>query len=244
MPVLGRLVDAMRCHLIAWYTGAMANRAPFEIDEWYHCFNRGVEKRKVFDGELDANRFLMLLYLANDTGSIELFSDRKPQLEKVFNESRKHQIVSIGAYCLMPNHFHLLLKETEEGGISAFMRKVGVAYTMYFNAKNERIGNLFLKPFRSRHVATDRYFQRVLQYIHCNPAELFESGWKSGKVRNIGVLEKKLLKYPYSSLRSYAKKNKDPILSKDGFEIAENFSFSKVLHEAQVYYSEVGDGFK
>lgn len=220
----------------------MANRPPFEYGEWYHCFNRGVEKRTVFESELDSNRFLVLLFLANGTESIELFNDRKPRLEKVFNEDRKNPIVAIGAYCLMPNHFHLLLKEITEGGISTFMRKVGVAYAMYFNAKNERTGNLFLKPFRSRHIATDRYFQRVLQYIHFNPAELFESGWKSGKVRSIAALEKNLLNYPYSSLKSYVSKRVNPILSKEGFEVAENVSFSKRLQEAREYYAEVNGG--
>ena len=80
------------------------------------------------------------------------------------------------AYCLMPNHFHLLLQDAlpAGGGISKFMQKVGTAYTMYFNASRERAGNLFVKPFRSKHVSDDRYFKRVAQYIHFNPIELME----------------------------------------------------------------------
>src|SRR3989344_8017211 len=143
----------------------MARQISFSKDEWYHCFNRGVEKRKVFQDEFDANRFLMTLYLANGTEPINLYSDRKPELTKTFVLNRGKPIVAVGAYCLMPNHFHLLIKETMEGGITTFMRKLGTAYTMYFNAKNERVGNLFMKPFRARHVGDDRYFQHVLQYI-------------------------------------------------------------------------------
>ncbi len=222
----------------------MANRAPFEFGEWYHCYNRGVDKRTVFESELDANRFLMLLYLANGTSSIDLFMERKPKLQKAFAEVRRDPIVAVGAYCLMPNHFHLLIKETTDGGISKFMRKVGVAFAMYFNAKNERTGNLFLRPFRSRHISTDKYFQRVLQYIHFNPAELFEPGWKSGKVHNPASLEKKLIEYPYSSLKSYVSRDVSPILAKDGFEIAENVSFSKRLQEAREYYSESCDAMR
>jgi len=220
----------------------MVRKHTFEIDEWYHCFNRGIDKRMVFESEDDANRFLMTLYLANGTEPIQLFTTDKPTLEKAFKGERGKPLVSIGAYCLMKNHFHLLIKEISEGGISAFMRKLGIAYTMYFNAKNERVGNLFVRPFRSRHVSDDRYFQRVLQYIHCNPAELYEPGWKQGRVKNMRVLEKKIVDYQYSSLRSYVKKGtKDPLLSSDGFKIADQMPLPQMLAEAQAYYAEVSD---
>ena len=218
----------------------MTNRDVFAQGEWYHCFNRGVEKRDVFENEYDANRFLMLLYLSNGTKPVHLFNARKPELRKALQEDCGKRIVSIGAYCLMPNHYHLLLKEITEGGITAFMRKLGTAYAMYFNANNERVGNLFLKPFRSRHVKDDRYFQRVLQYIHCNPAELYEPGWKSGKVRNMDTLQKKLVAYPYSSLAGHvAHEPKNPILSADGFEIANQLPLRRMLDESRAYYAEV-----
>jgi len=217
----------------------MARKMSFSIDEWYHCFNRGVEKRNVYENEFDANRFLMTLYLANGTKPIGLYNERKPELIKTFSAERGKPIVAIGAYCLMPNHFHLLIKEIFEGGISAFMQKVGTAYTMYFNTKHARVGNLFMKPFRARHVGDDRYFQHVLQYIHCNPTELYEPGWKSGKVKNMKLLQEKLIEYPYSSLRSYETKENNPILSRDGFEIADQLPLSRMLKEAREYYAEI-----
>ena len=218
----------------------MGNRVPFEVDEWYHCFNRGVEKRKVFENEHDANRFLMLLYLANGTKPVSLFNTYKPRLEKSFTSERGQPIVSIGAFCLMPNHFHLLLKEHVAGGTVSFLRKVGTAYAMYFNAKYKRTGNLFLRPFRSRHVSSDRYFQSVLQYIHLNPAELYEPGWKQGIVKNMSVLQEKLEKYPYSSFASYSKNGpKHPVLSADGFEVAIQLPPSRMLAEARAYYQDV-----
>ncbi len=220
--------------------GDMAYREPFGVGEWYHCFSRGIDKRNVFENELDANRFLMALYLANGTEKVQLFNEPKPKLETVFKKDRAEPIVAIGAYCLMPNHFHLLLEEIVEGGITSFMRKVGTAYTMYFNAKYERVGNLFTKPFRSRHIGTDRYLQRVVEYIHCNPAELYESGWKSGKVRNMGALEQKLLAYPYSSFASHAYKNKvDPILSPDVLQTLHLRSVLRMLEESRDYYAEI-----
>lgn len=83
------------------------------------------------------------------------------------------------------------------------MRSVGTAYTMYFNIKNQRAGNLFVKPFRSRHIGDDRYLQKVVQYTHLNPVELFEPGWKNGNVRFQSALSKKISEYRYSSLGAY-----------------------------------------
>src|SRR3989344_3604281 len=98
-----------------------SRRHTLEIGEWYHCFNRGVDKRNLFDNEYDANRFLMLLYLANGTEHVGLYNVEKPRLADVLSDDRGTPIVAIGAYCLMPNHYHLLLKEITEGGITSFM---------------------------------------------------------------------------------------------------------------------------
>ncbi len=220
----------------------MANRAPFEYGEWYHCFNRGVEKRNVFENEYDAARFLLLLRLANGTDPVRLHALRRIDPSQVIETQCGDRIVSVGAYCLMPNHFHILVKEVTEGGITTFMKKVSLAYTMYFNSKYERVGNLFLRPFRSRHVGTDRYFQKVLEYIHLNPAELYERGWKAGKVGNIRALERRISSYPYSSLKGYlAGHDADPILSRDGFEIAAQRSLSQSLAASREYLAEISE---
>src|SRR3989344_8357266 len=158
-------------------------RVPFQIDEWYHCYNRGIDKRTVFESEDDAERFLQLLYLANSPEEVRL-CDLSSSTDKILERPRARTLVSVGAYCLMPNHYHLLLKEIADGGISRFMQKLGTAYTMYFNKKYKRVGNLLTKPFRARHVGEDRSFQRVVDYIHCNAAELTEAGWKKGEVGN------------------------------------------------------------
>ena len=162
-------------------------RVPFQSDEWFHCYNRGIDRRTVFESENDSNRFLKLLYLANSRENVRL-DDLSDDIDTIVGRPRADSLVSIGAYCLMPNHYHLLLKEISGSGISRFMQKLGTAYTMYFNIRHGRTGNLFIKPFRSRHVGEDRYFQRVVNYIHLNPAELFESGWKKGSVRNMDRL--------------------------------------------------------
>jgi hypothetical protein len=140
----------------------------------------------------------------------------------------------------MPNHFHLLLQEATNGGITSFMRKVGTAYTMYFNIKNERTGNLFAKPFRSRRVGTDAHFMHIHHYLHLNPAELFESGWKYGKVKSRSSLEKRLEEYPFSSLCDYQGRQRPEraILQEDAVSLfnAEPMSISRLVSDAVEYH--------
>ncbi|OGG62168.1 hypothetical protein A3C21_04195 [Candidatus Kaiserbacteria bacterium RIFCSPHIGHO2_02_FULL_59_21] len=215
-------------------------RVPFQLDEWFHCYNRGIDKRTVFESEDDSERFLKLLYLANSEANLHL-ADISDKTDAIMTRQRKGVLVSIGAYCLMPNHFHLLLKEVVEGGIIRFMQKLGTAYAMYFNTKNERSGNLFLKPFRSRHVGDDRYFQRVVDYIHCNPAERFEPGWKRGTVRNMNRLERQLRDYRYSSFPDYARERRAiaAILSDDGFKVYRDRGQRRMLDDARAYYADI-----
>ena len=234
--------ETVRCRLTVPYDGILFHmgyrRVPFQRDEWFHCYSRGIDKRIVFESEKDAERFLQLLYLANSTGPVRL-DDLSNKTEDIVTHHRPATIVSIGAYCFMPNHYHLLLKEIVDGGISLFMQKLGTAYSMYFNAKNKRIGNVFVKPFRSRHVGEDRYFQHVVNYIHCNPVEMFEPGWKKGVVRDLRRLEHRLRQYRYSSFPDYAGERRAiaTILSKDGFDVFNNTSPKKMLADAKTYYS-------
>lgn len=178
----------------------------FSIDEWYHVYNRGVDKRVIFSESGDYDRFVMQLYAGNSITSVHVsnqFSGRKPTLTEVLSRRRGAPLISIGAYCLMPTHFHLLVKEISEGGLTSFMRKVATGYTMYFNKKNYRTGPLLSGTFHSSHVADDRYFKRVVNYIHANPAEIVEPGWKSGTIRDKRGVERWLSAYRYSSLQDY-----------------------------------------
>jgi len=154
--------------------------------------------------------------------------------------SRGTMRVSIGAFCLMSNHFHLLLQEIEEGGISAFVQKLGTAYTMYFNIKYQRVGGLFCKPFRSIHVDKDEYLQQVIQYIHCNPAEIYEPLWKEGHVRDIQKLKEQLIEYKYGSLAAFPNGNHylRPILNEDVFDVETQQTINQTLDDALVYYRE------
>src|SRR3989344_2157363 len=183
----------------------MANRKPIEVGEWYHCYNRGVDKRKVFLEERDYDRLLLHMFLGKRPKPIQLFNERDHRLVTILRDSEKAtglDIVEIGAYALMPNHVHFLLKEIQEGGTALFMQKVFTGYTMYFNKKYERTGALFAGTFQSKHIVDDRYLKCVVSYIHLNPAELFNPQWKKMK-RGLAILGRKVQQYPYSSLYDF-----------------------------------------
>ena len=175
---------------------------PVVEGEFYHVYNRGVDKRSVFVSSDDYNRFKYNLYLSNSTQSFNIsdLTKYKKAEDIIFNTVRENELVTIHAYALMPNHFHLLLSPKIEGGISLFMQKLTTAYTMYFNRKNKRSGSLFQGTFKSEHVDSDRYLRYLFSYIHSNPFSIFGD---NGKV-SIKDMEK-VMNYKYSSILDYRK---------------------------------------
>ena len=151
----------------------MARTFSFAIGEFYHIYNRGTEKRNIFASNSDRNHFLALLYFANQSEPADLKLQGRTLSETV-EQKTGTPLVEIVAYCLMPNHFHLLIREIEEGGISKFMQKLTTGYTMYFNKWHERNGSLFQGRFKATHVADDRYLRYLISYIHLNPIKLIE----------------------------------------------------------------------
>src|SRR3989344_1487340 len=219
-------------------------RTPFVQGEWYHLYSRGIDKRVVFETPSDFQRFTKLLYLGNDHKEINLEFLKDVPYAEIFSLPREKQLVAIGGYCLMRNHPHLLVQEKTDGGITKFMHKIGTAYTSYFNRKYDRIGNLMVKPFRSKHISDDLYFRKVAQYIHINPAEIFEHGWKVGKVSDIEKLKHQMLGYKHSSLYDYLNNTIRPeraILDPDAFTLISDGMppFEEVLKEAHIYYKEI-----
>ena len=212
--------------------------------EWYHCYTRGIDKRTTFENPSDYFRFQDAPYLSNSTANIERGKIQHLSHEEILSVERGEPLTAVGAYCLMSNHFHLLLKEISEGGIAKFMQKVGTSYTMYFNIKHKRTGGLFVGPFRSRHVADDRYLSTIIPYIHLNPAEIFESRWKQGIVRDFQNLERKVREYPYSSLPDYQGRQRAEasIINQKEFEdlLDEKMpSLHKLLPETLAFYKDL-----
>lgn len=167
----------------------------------------------------------MLLYLANSEQDVRISNIPKTtKYEDIFVRERGEPLVAVGAYCLMPNHFHLLVTPLAKDGISRYMLKLQTGYAMYFNTRNERNGSLFQGPFRSSHVDNDRYMQYLYSYIHLNPAKLRDPQWKK-RVRSGNDLIKFVERYPYSSYSAYlnaAHTITDPTMFPDYFSSKED----------------------
>lgn len=124
----------------------MLRQDPFVTGEIYHIYNRGIDKRDIFKRENDFKRFIMLLYVANSAKKVfrldSLLNDSHKSFDEILLIDKGEVLVSIGAWCLMTNHFHLIVKQEVDGGITKFMRKLGTGYSMYFNIKYQRQGAL------------------------------------------------------------------------------------------------------
>lgn len=158
----------------------------------YHVYNRGVEKRDIFLDDQDYAVFLHLLkyYLSpidpkevHPLMEFQNFAVIKPKpLSNIEKE------VNLIAYCLMPNHFHLLIQQISIDGITKLLRRVSTTYAMYFNKRYKRVGYLFQGPYKAKLVENDSYLLHLSRYIHLNPSEL---------------IRRNLIDYPYSSYKYY-----------------------------------------
>jgi putative transposase len=180
-------------------------RVELAVGEWFHCYTRTIDRSRIFGERSIAERFLETLYLANQGTPMPAPTDlhRTHSHTDIFSLKRDPPLVSIAAYSVMPTHYHLLIQPLHDDGLSEFMHKVGTGFTRFYNDREARVGNLFIKPFRSRHISNDAYFLHIPNYIHLNAAELFEPQWKRGRVRDARSLERLLLGYPNSSLPDY-----------------------------------------
>ena len=208
-------------------------RVSFTPEEFYHVYNRGTEKRKIFLTKADYARFTALMHACNQHGRIE--SNFRGPTSNIFSEKREKTLVDIVAYCLMPNHFHLLVREKETGGISKFMQKVMTGYTMYFNKKTGRTGVLFQGKFKASHVDKDNYFKYLVAYIHLNPLKLIDSNWKENGIVNHMRALQFLNSFTYSSFTDYEGSNRPEsvLLNK---ELMSNFFDSSLNFKTHVKY--------
>lgn len=178
--------------------------------EYFHIYNRGNGKNKIFLDEEDYNRFIKLLYVCNSQNNFK-FRDSIVDIKiDALDFERGKPIVSILAWVLMPNHFHIFLISHrsdlwEEGynPITEFMRKVSTAYAMYFNKKYKRTGSLFEGKFKSKHISEDNYFNYLFAYIHLNPVKLIQKDWKEKGIKDQKKAHEFLLGYKYSSFQDF-----------------------------------------
>jgi putative transposase len=193
----------------------MARKLSFDEDCFYHIYSRGVDKRTIFEDEADRWWFMHLLYHCNNE---DRFNHDIVDLKDDLLLPRSQTYIDLISYCLMPNHFHILLHERDGGKTSLFMHKLGTAYTKYFNAKYERTGSLFESTFRAKFVDDDEYLQHVFSYIALNPAKLADPKWKLRDAQVSSTLDF-VREYPFSSTKEYlgVRKKYLPLLKRESF---------------------------
>jgi len=188
----------------------MLRNTPLETGETYHIYNRGAHKQAIFSNEQDYRRFQLNLHLANhgepvvirDIISTEKY--REPFSGFVADKS----LVDVLAYTLLPNHFHLILRQKSDGGITRFMKKVGVGYSMYYNTKYEHSGTLFQGPFKSRHVDNEPYYRWLFSYIHLNLVQGILDSHEILSEDDRGSIRDTMSTYHYSSYIDYSGVNR------------------------------------
>ena len=145
-------------------------KIPLKTGEYYHIYNRGVDKRNIFSDQNDFFRFFQSLEEFNTPepiGSIFENSFRKKP-ESLGHPMSKSKLVEFVCYCVNPNHYHFILKQVRDGGIEKFMQKFGNGYTKYFNNKHERSGVLFQGKFKSKHIGSNEYLLHLSSYVNLN----------------------------------------------------------------------------
>ncbi|MBI2099929.1 MAG: transposase [Candidatus Vogelbacteria bacterium] len=180
----------------------------FVPDEYYHLYNRGTLKRLIFLDDRDYARFIFLLIYFQTDNSRSKEGDNLSRRASLFVRNRmsdivpeevmeisRNRIVELVAFCLMPNHFHLIIKEAKEGGISHYMQRILNSYTKYFNTKYQLSGHLFQGPFKSVHISDNNQLLHLSAYIHRNPRELKD--WRGSESE-----------YRWSSYQDYVKSNR------------------------------------
>ncbi len=146
----------------------------FQVGEYYHIYNRGVDKRRIFMDHKDYLRFLISIKEFNtieQIGSLYLKSKIQKNMDHSHSVALKPPsgLVNFISYCLMPNHYHFLLKQTVNNGIAKFMHKLSMGYAHYFNDKYKRSGSLFQGPYQAVHIKSDHQLIQLSGYIHGNP---------------------------------------------------------------------------
>jgi hypothetical protein len=205
-------------------------KIPLVDGEYYHIYNRGNNKQIIFLDDEDRERFIKLLYLCNSTKSVNFKENIVQAKINAWNFDRGNQLVAIGAWVLMPNHFHLYItslpkqgfgnsSKNEQNNITHFMSKLCTAYSKYFNKKYNRTGSLFEGKFKSVHVKDEIQAKYLFSYIHLNPIKLIQSDWKEVGIKNKTESINFLNTYKWNSYHDYLNSNRveNIILNKNVF---------------------------
>lgn len=192
-------------------------KTAFANGEFYHIYNRGTDRRIVFANNYDFQRFLQSMQEFNSVdpiGSIYQNSFHEPQLRRPTSK-----LVNIACYCLNPNHYHMILEQCVNGGISEFMKRLSGGYTKHFNFKHKRSGVLFQGKFKANHIDSNEYLLHASAYVNLNGLvhklkdKQFYSSWEEFIGADSEVICKKNI-----ILNQFQNKNEYKIFAKDALK--------------------------
>ena len=198
-------------------------KKPLVNNEFYHIYNRGVDKREVFSDDRDYFRFLLSINLLNDEkdGLMIRWRDYQRCVKNAnlndflkLNFRKRERLVDIVSFCLMSNHYHFILKQNVEKGIERFLQKLGTSYTKYFNKKYQRNGSLFQGTFKSSHISSTGLLLRMAVYASCN-----------SEIHKVSLAKN----YPWCSFAVHLGKQKGDIVNDE--LLSEHFKSGKDFEE-------------
>ncbi|MEX1014074.1 MAG: transposase [Candidatus Paceibacterota bacterium] len=207
----------------------MPKRRYYKINNIYHIYNRGVDKRNIFLDRRDYKRFINNIFIYNDenikcrnlNNSYHFNKTRKNKLKtrkiiEIEEDNSRDIFVEVLSFCLMPNHFHFILRPKKSDGIQKFLQKLCAGYSLYFNERYSRSGSLFQGRYKDVPIEDEKHFNWIPYYIHCNPLDLKFPGWRKGNLKSIKEAIKFLDFYEWSSHLSYLEnKHLAPMIHKE-----------------------------
>ena len=182
----------------------------FENGAFYHIYNRGVDKRAIVLDKFDAERFVQGLQEFNNTGLIRSIHENSFKKDKLGYQVSK--LVCVVAYCLNPNHFHLLLQQLVDDGISTFLKSECGGYARYFNIRHKRSGSLFEGPFKAKYVEEGEDLDYVSVYVGRNNelhklgyhvSKLVRSSWSEYAEGKSGLCYKEPVLHDFKNTKEY-----------------------------------------
>ena len=196
----------------------------FANGEIYHIVTRAIDGIELFRDKQDYSQMIRDLFRFNDLNPvvstervIYYRNKNETRPDRVSFERRERKLlVEILAFCLMPNHIHLLIRQLEDGGIRKFMHKFG-GYAWYYNKKYQRSGYLFQGRFRAVHIKDDKQLMTVFVYIHTNPVALIYPKWKEQGVKDVKKAMEFLEEYKWSSYLDYLGEKSFPSITSREF---------------------------
>ena len=189
--------------------------------EIYHIVVRAIEGLKLFRDEKDYFRMISDLFGFNNIHPISSTHrwqiNKSPSRTFLANMGRRKLLVELLAFCLMPNHVHLLVRQIIDGGISKFMRKIGAGYGAYYNQKYKRTGHLFQGRFKIVHIKNDKQLITVFVYIHTNPVAIIFPNWKERGIQDTKKAIDFVENYKWSSYPDYLENKNFPSVTSREF---------------------------